>query len=93
MDFFIVTSLDEMAAYLPLPGDFVTFGERFVDPVLGFGYTFQWIISVTTEVTSAGKVDPSVLVARPLHVDPGSDLYNPLGWHLLGVSVFGELEY
>lgn len=36
MVYFIVTSLGEMAAYLPVPGAFSTFGTRFVDPALGF---------------------------------------------------------
>lgn len=52
--------LGEMSAYLPLPGAFTTFGSRFVDPALGFGlgagYAFQWIITVTIEVTSAGMI-------------------------------------
>ncbi|KAG0073574.1 hypothetical protein BGZ93_009519 [Podila epicladia] len=60
MVFFIVTSVGEMSAYLPLPGAFTTFGARFVDLALGFGlsvgYAFQWIITVTIEVTAAGMI-------------------------------------
>jgi amino acid permease len=36
MVYFIVTSLGEMSAYLPVPGAFTTFGARFVDPAIGF---------------------------------------------------------
>jgi amino acid permease len=50
MVYFIVTSLGEMSAYLPVPGAFTTFGARFVDPALGFSlgwnYWLQWAISI-----------------------------------------------
>jgi lysine-specific permease len=50
MVFFVVTSLGEMSAYLPVAGAFTTFGARFVDPALGFtlgwNYWLQWAISI-----------------------------------------------
>ena len=86
-------SLGEMAAYLPLPGAFTTFGARFVDLTLGFGlrfgYAFQWIISVMIEVTSAGLI--------LLYWWQGLQMWIPAliftvfldGMALLSVSVFG----
>ncbi|OAQ28725.1 putative lysine-specific permease [Linnemannia elongata AG-77] len=97
MVFFIVTSLGEMAAYLPLPGAFTTFGARFVDPALGFGlgfgYAFQWIISVTIEVTSAGLILQYWWPNLQMWIPALIFIVLLVGMALLGVSVFGELEY
>ena len=45
-----MTSLGEMATYLPVPGSFSTYATRFVDPSLGFAlgwnYWFNWVITV-----------------------------------------------
>ena len=50
MVFFLMTSLGEMATYLPVPGSFSTYATRFVDPSLGFAlgwnYWFNWVITV-----------------------------------------------
>ncbi|KAF9911905.1 hypothetical protein EC991_001809 [Linnemannia zychae] len=97
MVFFIVTSLGEMSAYLPLPGAFSTFGARFVDPALGFGlgfgYAFQWIISVTIEVTSAGLILQYWWPNLQMWIPALIFIAILVGMALLGVSVFGELEY
>ena len=36
MVFFLMTSLGEMAAYMPESGSFTLYSERFVDPAFGF---------------------------------------------------------
>ena len=45
-----MTSLGEMATYLPVSGSFSTYATRFVDPSLGFAlgwnYWFNWVITV-----------------------------------------------
>ena len=50
MVFFLMTSLGEMATYLPVSGSFSTYATRFVDPSLGFAlgwnYWFNWVITV-----------------------------------------------
>ena len=47
MVFFLMTSLGEMATYLPVSGSFSTYATRFVDPSLGFAlgwnYWFNWV--------------------------------------------------
>ncbi|KAG0016497.1 hypothetical protein BGZ80_009176 [Entomortierella chlamydospora] len=97
MVFFIVTSLGEMSAYLPLPGAFTTFGSRFVDPSLGFGlglgYAFQWIISVTIEVTSAGMILQFWWPNLQMWIPALVFIVILVGITLLGVKAFGELEY
>ncbi|KAG0047292.1 hypothetical protein BGZ83_007642 [Gryganskiella cystojenkinii] len=97
MVFFIVTSLGEMAAYLPLPGAFTSFGSRFVDPALGFGlgvgYAFQWIITVTIEVTSAGIILQYWWPDLKMWIPALVFIVILVGITLLGVKAFGELEY
>ncbi|KAF9940778.1 hypothetical protein BGZ67_006795 [Mortierella alpina] len=97
MVFFIVTSLGEMSAYLPLPGAFTTFGSRFVDPALGFGlgvgYAFQWIITVTIEVTAAGMILQYWWPHLKMWIPALVFIVILVGITLLGVKAFGELEY
>ena len=49
MVFFLMTSLGEMATYLPVSGSFSTYATRFVDPSLGFAlgwnYWFNWVVT------------------------------------------------
>ena len=56
---FFLTSLGEMATYLPVSGSFSTYATRFVDPSLGFAlgwnYWFNWVITVAADVTIARK--------------------------------------
>ena len=42
MVFFLMTSLGEMATYLPVPGSFSTYATRFVDPSLGFALGWNY---------------------------------------------------
>ncbi|KAF9972288.1 hypothetical protein BGZ73_004605 [Actinomortierella ambigua] len=97
MVYFIVTSLGEMAAYLPLPGAFSTFGARFVDPALGFalglGYSFQWIITVTIEVVAAGTILQYWWPNLHMWIPALCFIIILVGITLFGVKAFGELEY
>ena len=36
MVYFLMTSLGEIATYIPVSGSFATYATRFVDPALGF---------------------------------------------------------
>ncbi|KAF8981697.1 hypothetical protein BGZ52_002602 [Haplosporangium bisporale] len=87
----------EMAAYLPLPGAFTTFGARFVDPALGFGlgigYAFQWIITVTIEVTAAGMILQYWWPDLKMWIPALVFIVILVAITLLGVKAFGELEY
>ncbi|GAB5593414.1 hypothetical protein Unana1_08314 [Umbelopsis nana] len=97
MVYFIVTSLGEMSAYLPVPGAFTTFGTRFVDPALGFTlgwqYWLQWAISIPTEVVAAGVIlqywAPNVATWIPALCF----IVVLVGINLIGVQLYGELEY
>lgn len=60
MVFFLMTSLGEMATYLPVSGSFSTYATRFVDPALGFAlgwnYWFNWAITLAVDISTAALV-------------------------------------
>ncbi|MDF9445119.1 amino acid permease, partial [Limosilactobacillus mucosae] len=60
MVYFLMTSLGEMATYIPVSGSFATYSTKFVDPALGFAmgwnYWFNWAITIPVDVTTAGLV-------------------------------------
>ncbi|MDQ7192783.1 amino acid permease [Staphylococcus felis] len=99
MVFFLMTSLGEMATYLPVSGSFSTYATRFVDPSLGFAlgwnYWFNWVITVAADVTIAAQV---IQYWEPLQFLPAwawSCIFMAIIFSLnaLSVQVYGESEY
>lgn len=43
----VMTSLGEMATYLPVPGSFTAYNSRFIDPALGFAIGWLYWFSCT----------------------------------------------
>ncbi|WP_367881740.1 amino acid permease [Neisseria sp. MVDL18-041461] len=99
MVYFLMTSLGEMATYLPTSGSFSTYAARFVDPSLGFAlgwnYWFNWVITVAADVVIAAVV---ITYWEPLR------FMAPWAWSLvffsvifllntLSVRAYGESEY
>ncbi|PWY64978.1 hypothetical protein BO94DRAFT_579946 [Aspergillus sclerotioniger CBS 115572] len=58
--FFVLASLSEMAAYLPMNKGFAGYATRMVDPAFGFStgwnYFFKYLIATPTNLTAAGLV-------------------------------------
>lgn len=48
----VMTSLGEMATYLPTPGSFTSYSARFVDPALGFAMGWLYWFSCEFRFTS-----------------------------------------
>lgn len=99
MVYFLMTSLGEMATYLPTSGSFSTYASRFVDPSLGFAlgwnYWFNWVITVAADVVIAAVV---ITYWEPMR------FMAPWAWSLLffvmifllntlSVRAYGESEY
>ena len=99
MVFFLMTSLGEMATYLPVSGSFSTYATRFVDPSLGFAlgwnYWFNWVITVAADVTIAAQVIQywSPLAGIPAWLWSCLFLIIIFGLNALSVRVYGESEY
>ena len=60
MVYFLMTSLGEMAAYMPVSGSFSTYASRFVDPALGFAmgwnYWYNWAITIAVELSAGALI-------------------------------------
>ncbi|CAB3778180.1 Lysine-specific permease [Paraburkholderia caffeinitolerans] len=97
MVYFLMTSLGEMAAFMPVSGSFAAYGAKFVDEGFGFAigwnYWYSWAVTIAVELVAAQLVMhywfPKV---------PGvwwSALFLTLIFALNALSVrgFGEAEY
>lgn len=97
MVYFLMTSLCEMAAFMPTTGSFYFYAARFVDPALGYAlgwnYWYNWAITVASEISAASLVMQFWF--------PHSQ---PFIWSTLFISIFiacnafsargfGEIEY
>ena len=60
MVYFLMTSLGEMATYLPVSGSFGTYASRYVDGAFGFAvgwnYWFNWAITVAAEIIAGALI-------------------------------------
>lgn len=60
MVYFLMTSLAEMAAYMPSTGSFYLYATKFVDPALGYAlgwnYWYNWAITIASEIAAASLV-------------------------------------
>lgn len=99
MVYFLMTSLGEMATYLPTSGSFSTYASRYVDPSLGFAlgwnYWFNWVITVVVDIELASL---AVSYWEPMRVLPSwvwsiIFLVIIIGLNSLSVKVYGESEY
>lgn len=60
MVYFLMTSLGEMATYLPISGSFETYASRYVDTAFGFAlgwnYWFNWAITLAAEIVAGALI-------------------------------------
>lgn len=97
MVYFLMTSLGEMATYMPLTGSFAAYSTKFVDPALGFAmgwnYWFNWAITIAVDVTTAGIVMNFWLPNVPGWIFSAVAMLLVFLINALSVSSFGEAEY
>ncbi|PYH79627.1 amino acid permease [Aspergillus uvarum CBS 121591] len=93
----VMTSLGEIATYIPIPGAFTAYAARLVDPSLGFAmgwiYWFSWASTYALELTATGLIiqfwDDRINIA----------IFIAIFWvvitllNCLPVSFYGELEF
>jgi lysine-specific permease len=86
MVYFLMTSLGEMAAYIPSSGSFYTYAAEYVDPALGvalgFNYWYNWAITVASEVCAASLIMGFWFPHTP-----------PFVWNLLAFCIFVSLNF
>jgi lysine-specific permease len=60
MVYFIMTSLGELATFMPVSGAFSTYASRFIDPSLGFAlgwnYWYSWAMTLAAELSASTMV-------------------------------------
>lgn len=97
MVYFLMTSLGEMATYLPVTGSFATYSRRFVDPALGFvmgwNYWFNWAITLAVDISTAAIVLRYWFPHVPSWVFSLGALIIIFLINALSVASFGETEY
>ena len=97
MVYFLMTSLGEMAAYMPTSGSFSTYAAKFVDPAFGFAmgwnYWYNWAITIAAEISAV------TLIMKFWFPNSSSALWTilfiiiVLSFNLLSVRAYGESEY
>ncbi|MFC5530238.1 amino acid permease [Cohnella yongneupensis] len=97
MVYFLVTSLGEMATYMPVSGTFSTYATKFVDPSLGFAlgwnYWYNWAITIAAELSAATLIIKFWLPDSPSYLWSALFLALMVGLNLLSVKSYGESEY
>lgn len=97
MVYFLMTSLGEMAAYMPSSGSFSTYATKFVDPAFGFAmgwnYWYNWSITIAAEISAVN------LIMKYWFPNSSSVLWTVLfigivlTFNILSVKAYGESEY
>ncbi|KAF9464654.1 dicarbixylic amino acid permease [Collybia nuda] len=95
--YLVMVALGEMASYLPHKKGFAGYASRFVDPALGFAlgwnYLLKYLIVTPNNINAAGVVVQ--YWTRSVHIAIWMAIFITFIFvvNLLGVRVFGELEF
>ncbi len=97
MVYFLMTSLGEMATYLPVSGSFGTYASRYVDPAFGFAlgwnYWFNWAITLAAELVAGALIMKYWFPDTPAIVWSAIFLVLLFSLNYLSTRSFGESEY
>lgn len=97
MVYFLMTSLGEMAAFMPSTGSFYIYASRFVDPALGYAlgwnYWYNWAITVAAEIAAASLIMQYWYPGVPSLLWSTLFLMSFVGCNALSSRGFGEAEY
>ena len=97
MVYFLMTSLGEMAAFMPSTGSFYVYAAKFVDPALGYAlgwnYWYNWAITVASEISAASLVMHFWFPDSSPFLWCAAFLSIVVGFNALSARGFGEAEY
>ncbi|KAJ5398053.1 Arginine permease CAN1 [Penicillium cosmopolitanum] len=95
--FSVMTSLGEIATYIPISGAFTSYATRLVDPSLGFAmgwlYWFSWAITFALELVTVGLIIEYWNSSIPISI------FIAVFWvlitllNMLPVNFYGEVEF
>lgn len=97
MVYFLMTSLGEMATYLPVSGSFGTYASRYVDGAFGFAlgwnYWFNWAITVAAELIAGALIMKYWFPDVSAYVWSGMFLVILFSLNYLSTRSYGESEF
>ena len=97
MVYFLITSLGEMATYMPVSGSFGVYATKFIDPALGFAlgwnYWYNWAITIATEMVAGSLVMKYWFPNVPGIIWSAIFLAIIVGLNLLSAKAYGESEF
>jgi amino acid transporter len=93
----VITSLGEMATYIPISGAFTAYATRFIDPSLGFSmgwiYWFSWAMTYALELTATGLIIQYWNPNLSIGIFIGVFWFFITSINMLPVSFYGEFEF
>lgn len=97
MVYFLITSLGEMATYMPISGSFSSYATKFIDPALGFAlgwnYWYNWAITIAAEMVAGSLIMKYWFPNIPGFYWSILFLGIIVGLNFLSAKAYGESEY
>ncbi|WP_313332522.1 amino acid permease [Comamonas sp.] len=97
MVYFLMTSLGELAAFMPVSGSFATYGARYVDEgfgfALGWNYWYNWAITIAVDLVASQLVMAYWFPDVPGYWWSALFLMLMVALNAISVRGFGEAEY
>lgn len=97
MVYFLMTSLGELAAAMPVSGSFATYGARYVDEGFGFAigwnYWYNWAVTIAVDLVAAQLVMSYWFPQVPGIIWSSVFLLLMFLLNTISVKGFGEAEY
>lgn len=97
MVYFLMTSLGELAAYMPVTGSFSTYGQKYVEEgfgfALGWNYWYNWAVVIAVELVSAQLLMSWWFPDMPGWIWNIFFLALMFALNFISVKGFGEAEY
>ncbi|KAG9318440.1 dicarbixylic amino acid permease [Chiua virens] len=89
--YLVMIALGEMSAYLPHRKGFAGYATRFVDPAFGFAVGWNYLMKYL--IAPASNINAACIVMQYWTQSVPLEVWTVLLVNLLGVRVFGELEF
>ncbi|MEG2830904.1 MAG: amino acid permease, partial [Edwardsiella sp. (in: enterobacteria)] len=97
MVYFLMTSLGELAAFMPVSGSFSTYGSRYVEEgfgfALGWNYWYNWAVTIAVDLVAAQLVMGYWFPDIPGWIWSALFLCLIFLLNYISVKGFGEAEY
>ncbi|GGP23341.1 amino acid permease [Silvimonas iriomotensis] len=97
MVYFLMTSLGELAAYMPVSGSFATYGANYVEEgfgfALGWNYWYNWAVTIAVDLVASQLVMAYWFPGTPGWIWSALFLGIMFLLNYISVKGFGEAEY